>query len=203
MPRRKKKAVQKVEAAPAAPKAPVLYIPTGLITPHFGWGEFCKSATASRHKIKNLPGPTQRLNMEMVAENMEDLRVHIDGPILVKSMFRNDETNRLVGGSPNSYHRHGQAIDIEAVPAVGGPSNLVLAQLSVEVLPTIDRAVLEFYDDDDETSGWLHLQFCSAGKLPRREWFRAVEGADGETRYIQYEPDFVTPFGERSVQAEE
>ena len=103
---------QKVAASPAATEAPVLYIPKGLITPHFGWGEFCKSGTARRHKVKNFPGPTQRLNMEMVAENMENLRVHIDGPIITKSMFRNDETNRLVGGfaeflpSPRASDRH-------------------------------------------------------------------------------------------------
>lgn len=45
---------------------------------------------------------------------LEDLRTHWGRPVVITSGYRCEEHNKIVGGSPGSLHRHGQAVDIAA-----------------------------------------------------------------------------------------
>ena len=45
---------------------------------------------------------------------LEDLRTHWGRPVVITSGYRCEERNKIVGGSVNSLHRHGQAVDIAA-----------------------------------------------------------------------------------------
>jgi len=45
----------------------------------------------------------------------QKLREHLGKPIVIHSAYRTTEYNRKIGGSPNSRHLLGEAIDVRAV----------------------------------------------------------------------------------------
>lgn len=80
---------------------------------HFTVEELCKSTTAKKYGIKNVPNKYERKNLEFLIENLlEPLRERLGQPIIVNCGFRNDVVNKLVGGSVTSAHRKGLAADL-------------------------------------------------------------------------------------------
>ena len=59
-----------------------------------------------------------------------------------------------LGGSPNSQHMSGHAVDIE----LAGVDNFSLARWIMENL-VFDQLVLEFYVSGQPSSGWVHVSF--------------------------------------------
>ena len=84
------------------------------ISKHISYKEGTRSITALRKGINNTPNDYELANMETVAANIfEPLREWVGGPIKINSFFRCEELNTAIGGSSNSQHCQGRAIDID------------------------------------------------------------------------------------------
>ena len=130
---------------------------TTRISDHFTLGELCKSQTAERLGIENLPNEDQLECLKQVTENvLEPVRVFFDKPFAPNSGFRCLELNEAIGSSAKSQHCKGQAIDFE----ISTISNESLARWIKENLD-YDQLILEFYDGVDPNSGWVHVSYVS------------------------------------------
>jgi hypothetical protein len=81
------------------------------ISSHFTWYEAINSETAKRQGIDNEPSESEEDNIIYTGRQMENIRAVLGAPIHVSSWYRNFETNKLVGGSKQSDHLLGLAVD--------------------------------------------------------------------------------------------
>ena len=87
-------------------------------------------AMGGAHRTFGSPGyqknshPPQLLwsNIRPSIEALDSLRVLLDAPIHLLSVYRNDEYNQLIGGVTNSYHTQFMAIDFYA-KSISGPAH--------------------------------------------------------------------------------
>ena len=83
------------------------------LTKNFTLEELCKSNTATRLSIKNVPNKTEKDSLTRLAENiLQPLRDHFDEPVSIGSGYRCAELNKSVGGVANSQHMKGEAADL-------------------------------------------------------------------------------------------
>lgn len=137
-----------------------------FLSDHFTLFEMTKSQTATRLGLDNMPSDEEVLNLTRVCENiLEPVRKQFRRPFSPLSGFRATELNRAVGGSINSQHLTGHAVDIE----LPGVDNYVLAKWIVENLD-FDQLVLEFYTPGEPSSGWVHVSLVGPdSKKPNRK----------------------------------
>ena len=123
---------------------------TGL-TGHFSLEEFTDSQTAARNGLSNSPaeGSHARVNLHRTAEVMERVREILKAPILISSGYRSPKVNALVGGSKNSAHTHGLAVDFTC-PGFGTPLAICDELEGYMVDLGIDQLIHEF-------TTWVHL----------------------------------------------
>jgi hypothetical protein len=129
-----------------------------VLTPNFTLEELTDSQTAARRGINNVPGvhSQERKNLLRTAEVMEKVRTLLgDKPILISSGYRSVTVNTAVGGSKNSAHISGLAVDFSC-PAFGTP-----LQICKKLQPHmkelgIDQLIHE-YDQ------WIHLSLGFPG----------------------------------------
>lgn len=122
------------------------------LTPHFTLEEFTTSETAARKGIHNVPhtNSAEYRNLVRTAEVMELVRTRLDDkPILISSGYRSPQVNAAVGGSKNSAHMSGLAVDF-ICPGFG-----TVKQICKKLEPVmrefgIDQLIYE-YDT------WVHL----------------------------------------------
>ncbi len=122
------------------------------LTEHFTLEEFTDSQTAARRGINNVPGPLsqERSNLQGTAEVMEKVRTLLgDHPILISSGYRNPWVNSAVGGSKNSAHTHGLAVDFSC-PGFGTPLQVCEALEPHMKALGIDQLIHEY-------KTWIHL----------------------------------------------
>jgi hypothetical protein len=128
------------------------------LTPHFTLEEFTDSQTAARKGIHNVPpeGSTERKNLQRAAETMEKVRALLDDkPVLISSGYRSPQVNAAVGGSKNSAHMSGLAVDFSC-PDFGTP-HAICKKLDPHMGELgIDQLIHEY-------AKWVHLGL-SAGE---------------------------------------
>jgi zinc D-Ala-D-Ala carboxypeptidase len=93
------------------------------LTPNFTLEEMTDSQTAARKGISNVPHhhSQEYKNLRLTAEVMEKVRTLLgDRPILISSGYRSPQVNAAVGGSKNSAHMSGLAVDFSC-PGFGTP----------------------------------------------------------------------------------
>ncbi|MDF1687318.1 MAG: D-Ala-D-Ala carboxypeptidase family metallohydrolase [Parvibaculaceae bacterium] len=130
------------------------------ISPHFTMQEACKSATAVRLGIDNYPPALLLPSLKATAQNiLEPARDHFGVPFSPSSFYRCMLLNRAINSSDESQHRKGQAVDFE----IPGISNIVLAHWIKDNLD-FDQLILEFYQEGDPTSGWVHASWTPTGR---------------------------------------
>lgn len=142
---------------------------------YFTVNELCKSSTATKKGIANVPSAEERANLEaLIANVLDPLREAWGKPIVVNSGFRCERLNKAVGGAAGSQHKTGEAADIEAVtrdPA----DNRRLFELVLKLGLPFDQMINEFGYD------WVHISFS---RSRRRGQVLEAKKSGGQTVYV-------------------
>ena len=129
---------------------------------HFSLSELTKSQTAERKGISNKPTLEHIENLtELCTHILEPTRRNFSKPIVITSGYRAEELCEAIGSKTTSQHAKGQAADFEMF----GLDNKSLAKYIKNNL-IFDQLILEFYNQDDPSSGWVH---CSYSKEENRK----------------------------------
>ena len=138
---------------------------------HFSLAELTKSQTAVRKGIDNKPTLDHIENLtELCTQVLEPTRRNFGKPMVISSGYRSEELCEAIGSSKNSQHAKGQAADFEMF----GVDNKELAKYIKNNL-VFDQLILEFYNPDDPSSGWVH---CSYSKEENRKQSLLYNGKD-------------------------
>lgn len=128
----------------------------------FSLAELCRSTTAERLKIKNVPSSEQVKNLEYGCQMVLDpLRRMYGKPIVITSGYRCPKLNVAVGGVANSWHQDGNAADIRVSDEQHAKALFDL----LKKLPSVDTCLFEH----SKTSIWLHVQW-NVRKNPRHHF---------------------------------
>ena len=127
------------------------------ISKHISYKEGTRSITALRKGINNMPNDYELANMETVAAKIfEPLREWVGGPIKINSFFRCEELNTAIGGSSNSQHCQGRAIDID--DTYGHKTNAEMFEY-IRTNLNFDQIIWEF--GTDTNPDWVHVSYVS------------------------------------------
>ena len=124
--------------------------------------EVTKSNTAKRRGISNEPSIEHLESLKAVAENIfQPIREEFMCPIFISSGYRSEALNEAIGGSKTSQHSKGEALDLDA-DVYGVITNADIFHFALDRLD-FDQLILEYYDEDDPTSGWVHCSYKKSG----------------------------------------
>ncbi len=131
------------------------------IAEYFSYQEMIKSDTADRLDIDNsLQSPQHLGNLLRLLAIMDDIRKHFAQPIVVTSGYRCEALNKALGGTPNSAHCEGRAIDFVS-PSFGPPSQIFEEiRLYYAAAPPYDQLIME-------AGRWVHLAISRRAQAPR------------------------------------
>ena len=145
------------------------------LSTNFTLSEFTKSQTATRKGIDNTPGEEHLANAKELFTNVVQPVRDNFGVTVINSGYRGPALNEAVGGSNNSQHCKGQAVDIECP----GTANYDVAKW-IEENVDFDQLILEFYTPGEPNSGWIHCSWTS--DQPRKQFLHAFK-SEGKTKY--------------------
>jgi len=147
------------------------------ISKHITLAEATKSTTATRLGIDNTPPQAIIERMTETAEKVfEPLREQL-GPIRVSSFYRSPDLNRAIGGSKNSQHCTGEAIDLQLVTV----SNALLFNAACD-LSEFDQIIWEF--GTLEEPNWVHISYSKTHN--RKQILRATK-IGKRTAYVPWQ----------------
>jgi zinc D-Ala-D-Ala carboxypeptidase len=142
----------------------------------FTLNELTKSQEATRLGIDNTPNEEHILNLKLLCENvLQPIRDFYGMPLSVSSGYRSAELCEAIGSSSKSQHTKGQAADFE----IFGVANKDLADFVVMNLD-YDQCILEFWNENEPNSGWVHCSFNASGN---RKQFLKAEKLNGRVVY--------------------
>jgi len=134
------------------------------ISKHISYKEGTRSITALRKGINNIPNDYELANMELIAAKIfEPLREWVGGPIKINSFFRCEELNTAIGGSSNSQHCQGRAIDID--DTYGHKTNAEMFEY-IRTNLNFDQIIWEF--GTDTNPDWVHVSYVSEEQNRKR-----------------------------------
>jgi hypothetical protein len=140
------------------------------LSAHFTLAELTASNTAARKGIPNIAPPEIVDTLTLTADRMEKVRALLGNkPIRILSGYRSPAVNKAVGGSKNSAHMTGHAIDFTC-DGFGTPAQ-VAKFLSLH-LTAYDQIIEEFGE-------WVHIGFGPG----RRMQLLTARKVGGRTRY--------------------
>jgi len=146
----------------------------------FTLNELTKSQEATRLGIDNTPNEEHILNLKFLCENvLQPIRDFYGMPLSVSSGYRSAALCEAIGSSSKSQHTKGQAADFE----IFGVANKDLADFVVKNLD-YDQCILEFWNENEPNSGWVH---CSFNALGNRKQFLKAEKLNGRVVYTVLE----------------
>ena len=149
------------------------------LTANITLDELTKSQVAERKGIDNNPRPEQIENLKALAVNvLQPIRSHFDKPLIISSGFRCAQLCLEIGSSVNSQHTASDE-SAEADFEIPGVDNKELA-LYIKNELEYDQLILEFYRDNEPTSGWIH---CSYSRNSNRQQLLRAMREDGKTVY--------------------
>ena len=123
---------------------------------NFSLGELTKSQTALRMGIDNNPTPEDLYNLHLLCDNiLQPVREHFGRAVTISSGYRSEDLCVAIGSSRKSQHAKGKAADFE----IFGVDNKEVAEWIRDVLD-FDQLILEFYNEDDPSSGWVHCSYA-------------------------------------------
>ena len=146
----------------------------------FTLNELTKSQEALRVGIDNTPNDEHIENLKILCENiLQPIRDFYGMPLSVSSGYRSAALCEAIGSSSKSQHTKGQAADFE----IFGVANKDLADFVVKNLD-YDQCILEFWNENEPNSGWVHCSFNSSGN---RKQFLKAEKLNGRVVYTVLE----------------
>jgi hypothetical protein len=146
----------------------------------FTLNELTKSQEATRLGIANTPNEEHILNLKLLCEKiLQPIRDFYGMPLSVSSGYRSAKLCEAIGSSSKSQHTKGQAADFE----IFGVANKDLADFVVKNLD-YDQCILEFWNENEPNSGWVH---CSFNALGNRKQFLKAEKLNGRVVYTVLE----------------
>lgn len=133
------------------------------LSAHFMINEFIVSQEATRRGIYNEPSSSVIDNLRWTAENMELVWLTLGKPVLIVSGggYRSARLNEAIGGSRNSDHLYGLAVDFIA-PRYGSPHAICYALKDSAV--RFNELILEF-------DQWVHISFPHGNNVARSDTF--------------------------------
>jgi hypothetical protein len=143
---------------------------------NFSLGELTKSQTALRMGIDNNPTPEDLYNLHLLCDNiLQPVREHFGRAVTISSGYRSEDLCVAIGSSRKSQHAKGQAADFE----IFGVDNKEVAEWIRDVLD-FDQLILEFYNEDDPSSGWVHCSYAedNRGSVLRYDGTNYREGLE-------------------------
>jgi hypothetical protein len=148
------------------------------LSENFTLQELIYSDTAIRRGIDNKPNDEQIENLKIVCENiLEPIREYFKAPVVVSSGYRSAAVCEAVGSSSKSQHTKGQAADFE----IFGIPNKEVSDWIVNNID-YDQCILEFWNEKEPNSGWVHCSFNNAGN--RKQYLKASK----ENGKVVYSP---------------
>ena len=141
-----------------------------LFTPHFSLKELSKTKYATPDE--NKPGIVAVENLRTLCFDwLEELRLRYNlryvigadddyetsdvvEPLVINSGYRNYEVNKAAGGSPNSNHLTGCAVDIRCI---GVEQQIRYAALLLDIADETGREFDELFLEHKGTNYWIHL----------------------------------------------
>ena len=146
------------------------------LTENFSLNELTKSQTAERKGIDNTPSTEHQENRKRLCETiLQPIRDHFGQVVSVSSGYRSPELCTAIGSKITSQHARGEAADFE----IFGVSNKELADW-INENRTYDQLILEYWNESDPNSGWVHCSFTLNGN--RKQYLRAYK-ENGSTKY--------------------
>jgi len=145
------------------------------LSTNFSLQEFTKSQTATRQGLNNTPNDEHLASATALFENVVQKVRDNFGVTVINSGYRGPALNTAVGGSSNSQHCKGEAVDIECP----GTGNYDVAKW-IEDNCDFDQLILEFYTPGIPDSGWVHVSYKSEGN--RKQSLTAMK-ENGKTVY--------------------
>lgn len=123
------------------------------LTKNFTLNEMCKSITARKRKIKNVPSFGDIKRLKALCENvLQPLRDYLGEPVIINSGYRSPELNRIIGGVNGSQHLKGEAADINCRGSLEYARNIIqFIMINCE----FDQLILE----RKKTAIWVHVSY--------------------------------------------
>jgi|TARA_B110000858_G_scaffold52485_1_gene60798 zinc D-Ala-D-Ala carboxypeptidase len=147
------------------------------LSTNFSLQEFTKSQTATRQGLDNTPNDEHLASATALFENVVQKVRDNFGVTVINSGYRGPALNTAVGGSSNSQHCKGEAVDIECP----GIANETVAQWIADNLE-FDQLILEFAEKGIPDAGWVHVSYVGEGN--RKQILTALR--DPATRKTVY-----------------
>ena len=148
------------------------------LSKNFSLKELTRSQTAIRFGIDNSPNQQQLVCLTALANCVLQPIRETHGRVNINSALRVLDLNRKIGSGDSSQHVLGMAADLEC-PSI---DNLKLAKW-IESNITFDQLILEFYEQGDPTSGWIHCSYNNQGE--NRSRVLTASRVDGKTQYTE------------------
>jgi len=127
--------------------------------------EACRSETAKRKSLLNIPSGVVLDNLKLTAEKIfQPIRDHFKKPIYVSSMYRCERLNTWVGGAAHSKHITGQAIDID-----NDTTDVSNKDIFNYIKDNLDFDVL-IWEFGDDKPNWVHCTYVKG--LNRKQVYR-------------------------------
>ena len=146
------------------------------LSENFSLAEMTKSQTATRKGINNEPSTDHIENLIHLAKTiLQPVREHFGKPVMISSGYRSPALCEAIGSSAKSQHAKVEAADFQ----IHGIDNKELASW-IAANCEFDQLILEFYNDNDPNSGWIH---CSSKMENLRKQTLKAERIEGRTSY--------------------
>jgi hypothetical protein len=150
------------------------------LSTNFSLQEYTKSQTAIRQGLDNTPNEAHMTSATALFENVVQKVRDNFGVTVINSGYRGPALNTAVGGSSNSQHCKGEAVDIECP---GTPNYDVANWISDNL--DFDQLILEFYTPGIPDSGWVHVSYKAEGNR------KSILTAMKENGKTVYKPDLI------------
>lgn len=131
---------------------------------YFTLKDVTRSNMALRHGVINEPTPQNMVCIECVINHIVDPVKDKFPSVDISSFFRNEETNRLVGGAARSQHLSGEACDLDSPQ--NKDNNAIFDFIRTNMV--YDQIIGEMPDENGVFS-WVHVSYVSHPKINRNQ----------------------------------